>query len=302
MLNDKKRVDWFPYILIMPGIILILCVIFILFLQNIYYSFTNYSLLNKDMEFTGLENYRDILTGRDFFPALGKSFTWVLLNMIFMILLGLLGAFLLNSSTIKGTIVLEVFLLIPWILPEVVTGYTWKLLLNYQTGPYYQLLETLHIIPEGADIFSNSTYAMLAVTFANVWRSFPLVSVMVYAKLQTLSKDQIEAAVIDGAKRFRIFLKLELPHVASTLASVMTLCFVWTFNAFGIIHIMTGGGPAGATEVLPVHLQRSAFQFYNYSYSSAFAVLMIIVLVLVVVILSNLPRLLARRSDNNKHA
>lgn len=300
MPEHKPKKNLLPYLLLLPGIILLLCVIFLPFLQNIYYSFTDYSLLNKNIAFVGLKNYADIFFGRDFFPALGKTLVWVVLNMTLMVLFGLLGAFILNSATLKGTIVLEVFLLIPWILPEVVTGYTWKLLLNYQTGPYYQLLEFLHLIPQGEDIFSSNMYAMLAVTFANVWRSFPLVSVMVYAKLKTLSKDQIEAAVIDGAGRARIFANIELPHIGSTLASVMTLCFVWTFNAFGIIHVMTGGGPAGATEVLPIFLQRSAFVFYNYSYSSAFAVLMILVLVAVVFVLNGVPKLAGRAAGKQR--
>jgi multiple sugar transport system permease protein len=265
---------------------LLLIVIYLPFLQNFNYSFTDYSLLNRKYSFIGLKNYIEILTGRDFFPAIRKTLIWVAGNMILILLFGLAAAFVLNSKTVKGKLLLQIFLLFPWILPEIVTGYTWKFLLNYETGVYYKLLKFLRFIPVSQDIFSGGISAMAAVVMANSWRSFPIMAIMVYAKLSSLSRDQVEAAVIDGAGRLTIFFRIELPHVSTTVISVLTLCFVWTFNAFGIIHVMTKGGPAGATEVLPVFLQRIAFLFYNYSNASTFAVLMIIVLVFVVGILN----------------
>lgn len=286
MKDTKGFGKWFPYILIMPGILLLLMIIFLPFIQNFYYSFTDYSLLKADKNFIGLENYIGLIKGGEFFEALGKSLIWVVLNLILLILIGLAAAFVQNSKRLKGVVLFQAFLLLPWILPEVVTGYTWKLLLAYQSGPYYKLLEFLHVIAPGEDIFSNDATAMLAIVLANVWRSFPIVAITVFAKLQTLSDDQIEAAVMDGANRFVIFKDIELPHITTALISVSTLCFIWTFNAFGIIHIMTGGGPAGATETLPILLQKEAFQFYDYSTASSFAVMMILILITVVVVLN----------------
>ena len=288
--KTKKRGRFLPYLLVIPGILLLLLVIFLPFIQNFYYSFTDYSLLNADTSFTGLQNYKELIQGKDFFSALGKSFIWVVLNLVLLILVGLAAAFAQNSKRLKGLILFQALLLLPWILPEVVTGYTWKLLLSYQTGPYYKLLEFLKIITPGEDIFSMDIPAMLAVVMANVWRSFPIVGITVYAKLQTLSPDLVEAAIVDGANRFVIFRSIELPHITTALISVATLCFVWTFNAFGIIHIMTGGGPAGATETLPILLQKQAFQFYDYSMASSFAVMMIVILILIVVFVNLLLR------------
>lgn len=282
----KKRGNLFPYLLVIPGILLLLIIIFLPFLQNVYYSFTDYSLLNADKSFTGLQNYKELVQDKTFFEALGKSLIWVVLNLVFVLLIGLAAAFVQNSKRLKGLIIFQALLLLPWILPEVVTGYTWKLMLAYQTGPYYKLLEFLHIIAPRQDVFSSDFAAMMAAVLANVWRSFPIVGITVYAKLQTLSADQIEAAIMDGATRFVVFRDIELPHITTALISVATLCFVWTFNAFGIIHIMTGGGPAGATETLPILLQKQAFQFYDYSMASSFAVMMILVLLAAVVLIS----------------
>jgi multiple sugar transport system permease protein len=292
---QKKR-NLTPYLLITPGIALLLIVIYLPFLQNINYSFTDYSLLNKNFSFIGLKNYKDIITGRDFFNSFGKTLVWVSGNMLLILILGLTAAFILNSKTIRGKLFLQIVLLIPWILPEIVTGYIWKFLLTYQSGAYFKILSSLRLISFTKDIFADSAGAMAAVITANTWRSFPILAIMAYAKLSSLSADQLEAAVIDGAGRLIVFFKIELPHIGSTIVTVLTLCFVWTFNAFGIIHVMTGGGPAGATEVLPVFLQRAAFHFYNYSYASAFAVLMIIVLVLTVVFLNAGPRAIVKHA------
>lgn len=293
MTKAKKKL--YPYVLVMPGILLLMLVIFLPFLQNIYYSFTDYSLLNQDKTFIGFENYINILKGNEFIGALGKSLLYVTVVIALIALFGLTAAFLQNAKGLKGITLLQIFLLLPGILPEVVTGYTWKLLLNYQSGPYYRLLEFLHLIPAGEDIFSNGVTAMLSVAMANVWRGFPVVAITVFAKLKTLQSEQVEAAIIDGANRFQVFRNIEMPHVASTLLSVLTLCFIWTFNSFGLVHIMTGGGPAGATETLPVLLQRMAFKFFDYSESSAFAILMILVLLVVVFAVNILPGLLKRK-------
>lgn len=293
----QKRRERFAYGLIFPGVVLLLVVVFMPFIRNVFYSFTNYSLMKINPEYVGIENYIEILTGDDFFNAVRTSFIYVVVVITLIAVIGVGAAFIQNSKSIKGVTVLQIFLLLPWILPEVITGYIWKLLLNYQTGPYYRLLETLHIIPEGEDIFSNAVLALLAVAMANVWRGFPVVAITVYAKLQTLQNEQVEAAIIDGANRFQVFRFIEMPHVATSLISVLTLCFVWTFNAFGLVDVMTGGGPAGATETLPLFLQREAFQFFNYAEASAFAILMVILLVAIVLLLNAIPIVITKMKE-----
>ena len=279
---NKYKNTIFSYALLTPGTLLLILIIFIPFIQNFIYSFTNYRLLNPNYSSIGLENYITILKSGEFLDALAKSLIYVCGSIFFMLILGLCSAFILNSHGIRGRFAFQLLLLLPWVLPEVITGYVWKLLFDYQSGIYRHLLVLLNIIPHDVDIFSNSFYAMIASILACAWRGFPILSITVFAKLQSLSNEQIEAAVIDGANRFQIFSKIQLPHILLTTISVLSLCFIWTFNSFGIIKIMSNGGPAGSTETLPLLLQKEAFQFYNYAYASAFAVLMIMTLLIVV--------------------
>ena len=124
-MTGKKR-KLFPYFLVIPGLLVLGILIYYPFIRNVLYSFTDYKLTNTDYEIVGIVNYVDALTKGDLLPALKNSFVWVVLNMILMMLLGTLAAFLQNSKHIKGVVLFQVFLLLPWVLPEAVTGYIWK--------------------------------------------------------------------------------------------------------------------------------------------------------------------------------
>lgn len=279
MKSNKKVL---PYIFSLPGMILLFVLMYLPFLRNISYSFTDYKLTNPDYKFTGMTNYLEALADKDFRLALKTTLIWVILNILIMMVLGLTAAYVMNSRRIKGVFLLEIVLLLPWVLPEAITGYTWKLLLNYKTGIYYKLLSALHLIPEKYDIFANTSSALMACVMANVWRSFPLVALTALAKLRTLSEEQIEAAILDGANRWQQFLYIEFPFIRPVLISVGTLCFIWTFNAYGVISVMTNGGPAKGTQVVSVLMQKSAFQYYDYSMASTYAVLILVILVLII--------------------
>lgn len=284
-----------PYYLVIPGVVLLCILMFYPFLRNILYSFTDYKMTNPNYGYVGMENYLEALTSQDFRQALLNTLVWVVLNTVFMMIIGVLGAFVMNSKQIKCAILLEVVLLLPWVLPEAITGYTWKLLLSYQSGIYYKLLHALHLVPANYDIFAHGMTAMLACVAANVWRSFPLISLTTLAKLRALPAEQIEAAALDGASRMDLFFLIELPFIRPALLTVGVLCFIWTFNAYGIIGVMTNGGPAKATQVASVLMQKSAFQFYDYSMASTYAVMILIILVAVVLALNSVPKLLSKQ-------
>lgn len=282
----KKSQKLLPYSLLSPGILILTVLMFIPFFRNVGYSFTNYKLTTPNYKFIGFDNYIEALGSADFRETLLRTLIWVIFNILFMFIVGVTGAFVLNSSHIKGVFLLEFILLVPWVLPEAVTGYTWKLLLNYQSGIYYKLLHFLHIIPDEYDIFAHGASAMMACVIANVWRSFPLISLTTLAKLRTLSNERIEAAVLDGANRWQLFRYIELPYLKSTLISVGTLCFIWTFNAYGIISVMTNGGPAKATQVVAVLIQKAAFQYFDYGMASTYAVLILLILLAIVLVIN----------------
>lgn len=294
--QKKKKIKLLPYALILPGMVLLLVLKFAPAIQNILYSFTNYKLKIQNYSYIGLENYVKVLTEGEFAGALGKTIAYTLIVLAYCAVFGILSAFVLNSQTLKGKFIFRIFLLIPWVLPEVLTGYIWKLLLEYQSGPYWKLLNLLHLLPGNGDIFSDGVAALIACATANGWRGFVVVAITVYAKLQTMLPEQVEAAVLDGATRFQLFRYIEFPHISVALSTILTLCFIWTFNAFGIISVMTNGGPVGATETLPVFLQRKGFIMYEYGEAAAFAILMMFVVLILVGLSRLVPALISKKT------
>lgn len=122
--KSSARSSALPYSLVVPGVILLCVLMFYPFLRNILYSFTNYKMSNPNYTYVGMKNYLEALTNQDFRNALMNTLVWVVLNTVCMIFVGVLGAFVMNSQQIRCAVILEFILLLPWVLPESITGYT----------------------------------------------------------------------------------------------------------------------------------------------------------------------------------
>lgn len=284
--HPKRLAGWYtPYVLIALTVIMIIAFKFYPLILNVWYSLIDYKLSATTQEFVGLKNYIEVLTDKKFVAAISRTFTWTCLNIVGMLALGIPAAFLLNTE-FKGKILLKSCILIPWVLPEIVTGYTWKWMLMGDFGIINLILSWFNIIPLSFSWFRSGNTAMAAVVMANVWRSLPFVAVMTYAKLKTLPTDIEEAARIDGANGFNLIRYITIPYIMPVLKRVITLGFVWTFNAFSIIYSMTGGGPVYKTEIMPLIVQRTAFTKFEFSEASAMSITMSLILLIFMAVFS----------------
>lgn len=298
LLIFEKRIT--PYILVGPSILVLLVMVCYPFFSNIYYSFLDFTLVKKDVPFVFLENYITVFQKDYFWNTLLRTFVWTISNIAVMLVLGILTSFTLNSG-FKGKTLFQSALLIPWILPEVVTGYTWKWMLTSEYGIVNNLLTFLGIINYDFSWFKTGTAAMAAVIIANVWRGYPFMTVMFYAKLKTLSKDQVEAARIDGANGFQIFYNVILEHLKPIIQKCTVLAFIWTFNSFSIIFTMTNGGPIDKTETFPLIIQKTAFQNFKFSEASTMSIIMMFAMIAVLYSSYLASRLLSDRRWENKY-
>ena len=266
------------YLFLLPMILVLILMVLYPFVANLCYSFMDYKLIQPDRPFVFLDNYIKIFKSEDFTGLLSKTLIWSAGNIIFILLLGVSTAMLLDSD-IKGKLLLQTVLLIPWVIPEVVTGYTWKWMMASDYGILNRILLDLGIIGPDFSWFRDGKMAMVAVIMANVWRSFPFVAVMVYAKKRSMPKDWVEAALIDGANSGQIFWYITLPYLKTVIISVITLVFIWAFSAFGIIYAMTDGGPLGATTIFPIYIHKKGMANFDFGITAAMSVLMMICLV-----------------------
>lgn len=269
-----------PYLL--SSIAILVIVIFKIYplVLNVWYSLIDYKLSTTNHSFVGLKNYISILNDKRFMSSISRTFIWTIANIIGMMLIGIPTAFLLNVD-FKGNTLLKSIILIPWILPEIVTGYTWKWMLMGDFGIVNFVLSKIGILSLDYSWFRNGDSAMFAVVLANVWRSIPFVAVMVYAKLKTVPQEIIEAARIDGASKVQLTRHIVFPFITPVLRRVLTLAFIWTFNAFSIIASMTNGGPLYKTEIMALIVQKTAFTKFQFSQASAMSITMSVLLLLV---------------------
>lgn len=279
--NNKMKM----YLFLLPLVLVLLVMVAYPFIMNFYYSFTDFSLIKQNITFIYFDNYIKILADDEFITILKNTVVWTIGNMVLIVSIGLSVGLLLDSD-IKGKTLLHSVILIPWVIPEIVTGYTWKWMMASQYGILNTILLNLNIIDGNFSWFRDGNMAMLAVILANVWRSFPLMAVMVYAKKRTMPKEWIEASKIDGASTLQVFRYITFAFIKPVLVSTSILIFLWCYNAFGIIYAITQGGPIGATETFPVYIQKKAFGQFEFGFTSAMSILMMVSLIILYIMIT----------------
>jgi multiple sugar transport system permease protein len=165
-------------------------------------------------------------------------------------------------------------LLIPWVIPSVVAAVQWKVMFA-SYGVINTILQGLGIIHQPILWLGNPDLALFSVTMVNVWRDYPFMTVVLLAGLQTIPDELYEVAEIDGASVWQRFKNITLPLLAPVSLISIILLAIWSFNNFDLVFLITGGGPAGATEVLPTYVYLEAFRRLNPTYAAAIATIML---------------------------
>ncbi|MBS7174661.1 MAG: sugar ABC transporter permease [Clostridiales bacterium] len=270
------------YILLIPASVLIALVSLYPLINGIILGFQDYNLLRpKKRAFAGLDNFIEILTkDSEFYSTLAFSFIYTIFVVIVAYILGLCFAMLLNRD-IKGRGIFRMLILIPWVIPSVVATTNWLWLLNDQLGFVNRTLQNLHIIKEPILFLADADLAKITVIFTGAWKSFPFMMIVLLAGLQGISADLYESASIDGAGFFKKFWYITLPSLKSVSMISTILMFLWTFNNFENIYLLTRGGPMNFTYTLPILSYYTAFIRSNIGYASAISTIMLVVLLVV---------------------
>ncbi|MCP4401102.1 MAG: sugar ABC transporter permease [bacterium] len=263
----KRKYDILPYLLLLPAVIIVSGFVLYPLTSNLLMSFKNAKLIKVSSNYIGFSNYIEILSSATIWQSILRTLIWAVSNIFFMSILGMTTALLFMADFV-GKRLLKAVILIPWVLPQVVTGFVWTVMLSDHMGIITAMMRGSGIFPDGFSWFQTGTLSMSAAILTNVWRGFPFFALMLYARLSTLPSAQLDAAQIDGAHGVSLFRYIIFPYAKGVLYTCMVLAFLWTYNAYDIIKIMTNGGPAGATLTLPLLIQREAFEYYNLSKAS----------------------------------
>lgn len=272
----------FAFLLVVPGLALLLAVVVYPLITALVTAFFEQSLILPGREFVGLQNIIDVLTG-EFPRLLGQTLVFTIGTTIFPFVIGFALALALNTR-IRGGKVLRGVMLIPWLVPGVVVSFLWMWIFNANYGVMNAVLQGLGLIGEPQAWLAQPGTAMGAVIIAKTWQSFPWMMVMLLAGLQTVSPELHEAAEIDGAGTVRRFFAITVPQLKGIIGLVLLLEFIWNFQHFDIIYVLTGGGPAGSTQTFATAVYETAFQGFDLGRAGAIGLLWMILLMALVVV------------------
>jgi arabinogalactan oligomer/maltooligosaccharide transport system permease protein len=238
-----------------------------------------------EYSFVGAANFTDILTSKgysiteplSFYFTLAVTLAWTLVNVVFHLGIGLGLAILLKDPLLKLRAFYRVVLIIPWAVPNYITGLIWKGMFHRQFGAVNALLTLFGIEP--ISWFTHFATSFAANVVTNTWLGFPFMMVVSLGALQSIPTDLYEAAEVDGASKWTQFRHITLPLLRPALLPAVILGSVWTFNMFNVIYLVSGGEPGGATDILVSEAYRWAFQRNEqYGFAAAYSVLIFCVL------------------------
>lgn len=271
------------YIFITPTILTLCLIVLIPILFSLSMAFFRFDLLrlSQGNPFIGLEHFAEILSNPLFWNALSNTMVWTISNVIFQLLIGLGLALLLNNK-IKFKVIYFVAILIPWATPSAVAALIWRWLLHAEFGIVNAVALKLNIISDPIAWLSSS-WAMVWVIVARVWKEYAFCTVILTAALQTIPVTLYEAAKVDGAGKIAQFFYITLPGIRSAITIATVLVAIGSFNGFNMIWMMTKGGPIRKTEILSTFIYQTGFEKYQLGTASAQSILMVFLLGFMVV-------------------
>ena len=255
-------------------------------IYSLFISFTNLSLLHFfKYQYVGLKNYMIIFKYGYFTELLKNTLIWTVGSLVIMMGLGFAIALVLNQSDLKGRSIFYAILILPWAFPAFISILIWQGLWVDPYGMMNRLiLPMLHLPKVNAMTSTRDAWIELFVT--NAWLSFPYFMTVFYAAMQSIPKELYEIADLDGANVFRKFSNITLPMLRKTVVFVFITSFVFTWNNFYPIYILTGGGPGISTETFIVYAYQEAFSYSNYALGAAWSIIStIFVLVLAIIVI-----------------
>jgi multiple sugar transport system permease protein len=215
---------------------------------GIWLSFTD-TKIGTPGEFVGLENYEWILGDSKFQTAVFFTLFYTFVASVIKFGLGLYLAILLNEN-LPFKALIRAFVLIPFIVPTVLSAIAFWWIFDPQFSVISWSLRKMGFITGNIDFLGDVWNSRFSVIFANVWRGVPFIAISLLAGLQTVPPSLYEAATLDGASRWQMFVKITYPLLTPIIAVVMTFSVLFTFTDFQLIKVLTNGGPAGATELM----------------------------------------------------
>ncbi|WP_428646636.1 carbohydrate ABC transporter permease [Roseibium sp.] len=296
MAHTAKQKDYFPYLLLVPASAVMLAIVAYPLFETFRLSFTNTSM-SPNFEYVGLANYEKLMERR--FPeVIARTFYWMGISVALKMMIGTLGAVLLNAM-VPGRTLFRILVMPPWVIPIAIGVFIWGWMYNGQFGMISGVAQRIGILDGPFEFLAYKNSAFMATIVTDVWIGVPMVTLYLLASMQSISKDLYEAAWVDGASRLYRFRRITFPLILPSIATMALLSAIATFNSFDIIWILTEGGPRGATTTMIIDTYKTAISRFKYGEGAARTVMIVLFLGSFTLVYFTLLSRLARRSPNN---
>lgn len=277
------------WLFVLPVLLLNLIVIIIPSIIGLGMAFTDWSGVGS-MNFIGLANFQELFQDKVFFKSLTNNLIWTVFFLIVPVALGLLGAYLLSGIK-RGQMFFRVAYFIPYVIAVVVNTQLWRFLLNPRIGIGPYLAECCGITFLDIPFLGSRTYALYAVAFVDMWHFWGFLLVLYLAAMSGVDTELYEVARLDGANRWDQFRHVTLPSIRPTLVFTILMIIIWSGLVFDYVYIMTGGGPANASQVMGTYLYTSAFERFQAGYAAAVGICMTLWVVMAIGIFQGLRKM-----------
>jgi len=276
-------------VLVIPVMIMVVVFFLIPMGNALYYSVVDFDGLNPNPPFVGAENFIRMFTDPRMWHALSNNFIWIVVGTAAPMIIGILVAMLLWSVQ-RGSVTYRLAFFLPYVLPGVAIGIVWGWIYDPVNGLLNEVLRAVGLGDLAKGWLGDPATALYAVLVTAIWAGTGFAIVIFLSALRNVDIDLVDAARIDGANSGERLWFIVLPQIMPVFLMVLTLTLVGGFSVFDIIFIMTGGGPAEATNVLGTYSYTNAFQLNNISYGTTLALLITVLSVPVAILLNRLQR------------
>jgi multiple sugar transport system permease protein len=278
-LGDLSETRRWAYLLLLPSLVLVAAVALYPVASGVWLGFQRYNLLRAPSpSFIGLGQYVDLWDDTVFWTSFRNTAVWVTVGAGSQFLLGLVTALALNRPSMRWLGIFRVGLLLPWLMPTVVAGHMWSLLLDSRIGVINDLLVRAGALQTYTAWFAQAETAMGAVLVVDLWKNFPFFTLLLLAGLQGVPDELYEAAEVDGANAWYRFQRITLPLLTPVIVAAVILRVIGLVNAPDLMIVLTHGGPGLATHVLSLLAFNDAYTGFDFGAAAAVATVMLVLL------------------------
>jgi multiple sugar transport system permease protein len=270
--RSRWREPFFPYLLILPTVLVLVALSIYPLIYSIKVSLQTGA--GSDAHWT-FANFARLATDGFFLSALLHTFVYASVALTLEFLLGL-GLALLLDKKLAGRSFFRATILIPMMLPPVVVGVVWRLMLNPDFGAINGALAGFGIPTDKLTWTASPLLAMASVIAVDVWQWTPFMFLVLLAGLQAIPQEPYEAALIDGSSAWQTFLNVTLPLLKPAILIALLLRTMDLLRVFDQIFILTEGGPGFATETISLYIYRAAFRFFDFGYAAAMSFVLLL--------------------------